>query len=294
MYIRTLPRSRRSRNRRRSGRWKRCAILDRQWVSPRATIGLYLLDDKRRETERAVGRDGEPIALTPTSSEFDLLHAIRPYGEGRYRLVARNRKGHILARRDFVAAVVRHRLDVASHEPRTEVERLKAELAAARDEAETARAERDAAKAEAQALAEAVAERDAEIAGLEAALDQQGQALRRARRLYAELGSGDAVGRQVGEADEHEEGGDLEGAEQEQSRLRRRDHTEQRRSAANGAERNAGSAREPPLLGLRRAEWKEGVGLLKDLLRDEPASSPRSGTDEPAEGEASDGDEAGP
>ncbi len=290
MYIQSLPRSRRSRNRRRSGRWKRCAILDRQWVAPSATIGLYLLDDKRRETERAVDRDGEPIALVPTSSEYDLRHAIRPYGEGRYRLVARNRKGHILARRDFVAAAVRHRLDVASHEPRTEVERLKAELAAAREEAETARAERDAAQAQAEALKEAVAERDAEIAGLEAALDQQGPALRRARRLYAELGSADAARPRAGE---HAGDDDPEEAEQEHE-SGHRERAAQRRSAASGADQTAGSVHEPTVLELWCAGMKQITGLVKDVLRDEPASGSNGSAGEPAEDEGSDGDEAGP
>lgn len=187
MYIRSLPHSRPSRNRRRSGRWIRCAILDRKWVHPRATLGLYLLDDKRRETERARDHAGQPIALTPQDREVDLIRAIRPFGEGRYRLVARNRKGHILARRDFVAAVFAWDLDSAEHAPRTEIERLKAELATAREAAESLRAERDAARAEAEGLKQGVAERDAEITGLESALDRQGQALRRARRLYAEL-----------------------------------------------------------------------------------------------------------
>ncbi len=289
MYIRSLPRSRRSRNRRRSGRWVRAAILDRQWVAPNATIGLYLLDDKRRETERAIDRDGEPIALAPSSSEFDLLHAIRSYGEGRYRLVARNRRGHILARRDFVAAIFAHRLDAVVHEPRTEVERLKAELAAAREEAETARAERDAAQAEAEALKSAVAERDAEIAGLEAALDQQGQALRRARRLYADLGGTGAVGQPV---DEHTEDDGSEDAEQGPLHRRSRGHTDERRSAGSGAERTTASTREPTVWGFGRAEWIQIFGWAKDAFRDKPASSPRSSADESAED--SDGDEAEP
>lgn len=195
MHIRTLPSSRSRWKKRPNGHWIRCAVLDHKHVHPRAVIGLYLLDDKRRETERAVDDRGEPIALGPRSSKADLVLAIRRYGEGRYRLVARNAKGHILARRDFVAAIFASDLDAPTHKPRTEVERLKAELTAVRETAETAQGERDAASAEVAELRRLLKERDRQLDALETALDERDEQLARARRLYqrmAQAGADDA------------------------------------------------------------------------------------------------------
>lgn len=187
MHIRTLPSSRSRWKKRPNGHWIRCAILDHKHVHPRAVIGLYLLDDKRRETERAVDDRGEPIALGPRSSKSDLVLAIRRYGEGRYRLVARNAKGHILARRDFVAAIFASDLDAATHKPRTEVEHLKAELTAVRQTAVAAQSERDAARAEAVELRQQLDERDRQLEALETALDERDEQLARARRLYRRM-----------------------------------------------------------------------------------------------------------
>lgn len=263
MYIRSLPQSRRSKNKRPSGRWIRCELLDHKWVHKQAVIGLYLLDAGRRETERAVDRHGEPVALEPRSSEADLIHAIRPYGAGRYRLVARNKQGRILARRDFVAAIFAGDLDAPAHAPRTEVERLKAELASAREAAASALTERDAARAEAEELNAAIAERDAQIVGLESALERQGEALRRARRLYAELGR-----------DGREELPDDPGADDapDAGRLHRRTATRRSPEARPRANREA----KP--LGLGRAEIREIVGMAKDLIRD-MSDGPERATD---------------
>jgi len=192
VHIRSLPRSRPSRNRRRNGRWIRCAILDRKWVAPNAAIGLYLLNDQRREVERASDGRGRPIEFNPHTSECELERVINALGDGLYRLVARDPAGRILARRDFAAAMwsvpdVHQR----GHAPRTEIEELKAQLSEARKATEEAATERDAARLEAEASKQAVAERDAEIDALEAALEGKDQQLRRARRLYARLSARD-------------------------------------------------------------------------------------------------------
>ncbi len=190
MHIRSLPRSRRSRNRRRNGRWVRCTILDRQWVAPNAVIGLYLLDEKRREVQRARDVRDEPIAFDARSTPYELERAVSGIGEGLYRLVARDRAGHILARRDFAAALW-SAPDICErkYSPRTEIERLKAEVAEARQAAEDAAAERDEARAEVEALKAAAAERDEAIGALEVEIEQRGQQLERARRLYARMGT---------------------------------------------------------------------------------------------------------
>ena len=191
MYIRTLPPSRRSRNRRRNGRWIRCAILDRQWVAPNASIDLYLLDEKRREVQRACDAGGAPINFHADSSAWDLERVVDRLGEGLYRLVARDPAGRILVRRDFAAARwSMPEVGARQYAPRTEVETLRAELAEARQLNESVAAERDAMREEIEALKAALAERAAMIDALEGEVERRGEQLDRARRLYAQMGAG--------------------------------------------------------------------------------------------------------
>ena len=205
MYIRTLPPSRRSRNRRRNGRWIRCAILDRQWVAPNASIDLYLLDEKRREVQRACDAGGAPINFHADSSAWDLERVADRLGEGLYRLVARDPAGRILVRRDFAAARwSMPEVGARQYAPRTEVETVRAELAEARHHNESMAAERDAMRAEIEALKATLAEREAMVGALEGEVERRGEQLDRARRLYAQMGAGrqapESASRQVPES----------------------------------------------------------------------------------------------
>lgn len=184
MYIRSLPRARPAKRRKKRSGWIRSAILDYVAVPPTVRIGIYLLDTKRRETDRVVDYGDNPVELSPEASPADLEGAIRQYGSGWYRLVARNVRGRIVAHRDIEASHLPDGLDRTARRPRSTAERLKAELDGVRAELAASEVGRRRSKTRIAELESRLEARDRQIDALEAALDACQQKLERSRRLY--------------------------------------------------------------------------------------------------------------
>ena len=166
--------------------YRMCPLLGERKIPNNARIELWLLGAERRLVARATNRSGERVEFDAFDNTDALDAVVCAIGEGLYRLIARDRRGRIRARRDFEAA---RRLaperDRRRYEPRTEAERMAAELEATKARLAEAEEERDAAREAAAMLKAAVVERDGQIEALEDAVDAYQKRLAMVRRLHA-------------------------------------------------------------------------------------------------------------
>lgn len=217
MEIRRLPR----RSRRKKGdpsprSWKHAPLIGDR--APKCEAHVWRLGPDHHELERVTDRSGQPVVLDGHAHEPALRAVIRE--PGFYRVVLRDKRGFIRARRDYQAAF--HfsadwdpKTARKGYMPRTTAERLAEErdaLKARLAESEAVRsqleAEREAAQARIdeiernaeirvdavrRAAAEQVAAAQAERAALEALLARKLDELSRVRALYTQLAEFDDV-----------------------------------------------------------------------------------------------------
>lgn len=204
MQIRFLPQRRSTPKRRPNRRWIECPLFSARRLPPDVTIELWLLDASRHLAGRACPPGGEPIVLGFHDYTKVLERKVARVGEGLYRLVARDTRGRIRARRDFEAAFwLSPEPEERTYKPRSEVERVSDELKAVKARLREAEQARDAALQAAERLTAAVAERDAQIELLEDDLDAAHERITKVRRLNAQRversagpGGGDSIDRQ--------------------------------------------------------------------------------------------------
>ena len=211
MEILRLPRrSRRKKSNPLPRSWKHAPLISDR--APKCEAHVWRLGPDHHELERVIDRRGQPVALDGHAHEPALRAVI--HEPGFYRVVLRDKRGFIRARRDYEAAF--HfsadwdpKTARKGYTPRTTTERLAAErdaMKARLAESEAARvqleAERDTAHtriAEVErnaeirvgavraAAAEQVAAAQAERAALETLLTRKLDELARVRALYMRL-----------------------------------------------------------------------------------------------------------
>lgn len=187
MQIRFIaPRRPRKTRRKYPKSYRTSPLLGERKVPSDTRIELWLLDAERHLVARATNRSGERVEFDAFDDTDALEAAVCVVGEGLYRLIARDRRGRIRARRDFEAARrLTSERDHRRYQPRTEAERMAAELEVTKARLADAEEARDAARQEAAALKAAVIERDVQIEALEDAVEAYQKRLAMVRRLHA-------------------------------------------------------------------------------------------------------------